>query len=344
MEALRQATMTLTDDEIRWALAIKEATKEAAGKDGNLREISDFEYAHYAIVTKGQVEVALKKIEMIQSFRDEYHIEDNPEEGMDILQKLTIILQPWFIVALDYAPSQGHFIVVYDYAKLNPGAVDMPADWRVWLGGLYYIFQLVQCNFLACREGLVHIAECQGMWTNNFSADFMVQNWTHLMEHYPLNNKECSWLHTPLVGNLQHACYKSLMGPIADVIRVGCDFEGYDGRIDEMFKTPNAEAAKQRLLARYEAYLQVRYHHQAVFQLPTNTRTAPDPPARLPPDPPANARGEENNGDDNNGQDEDSSSEEDEDQSEYADSEEDLEESEEEIDDEDVEEGNEDVP
>ena len=158
---------------------------------------------------------------------------------------------------------------------MNPAAVDLPTDWRVLLGGLYYCHQLVQCNLMACREGLVHICECEGMSFQNFKMDFLYRIWYHLTAYYPMSYKECSWLHTTIVGNLQHAFYKSVMGSIADIIQVGCHFQAYDGRIDELFKCPNEEMAEQRLLARYESCLRVRYHHQAEFRLPSSPTGSP---------------------------------------------------------------------
>ncbi|CAB9526068.1 expressed unknown protein [Seminavis robusta] len=291
-------SMHLSKREIRWALAIKAAVvdsnkaKQEEGED-ELIELTDFEYCQYALVTKGDVEDALERIEKMQAFREEYQIHDTAEEGMEILRAFTI-QQPWFMVSVDYNPTNGHFIAVYDYAKLKPAAVDYPEDWRIWLGGLYYLFQICQSNLVACREGLVHIAECEGMWYNNFSMDFMSRNWYHLMGHYPLINKECSWLHTPLVGNIQHAFYKSMMGSTADVIRVGCHFSGYDGRIDQMFKMPSEDIAEFRLMGRYLDYLDVRYHHQSVFRLPS---LDPPPPPTIPP-PRANNENDNNQEDD----------------------------------------------
>ena len=273
IEALHESTLKLSSEELRWARELKAATIAAAKESDHLKEISDFEYAHYALYTRGDVEQALERIEMMQHFREEYKINDTPEEGMEILLRFTREQQPWFMVSIDYSSTQGHFIYVYDYARLNPGVVKYPEDWRIFLGGMYYIYQLSQCNFMACREGIVHICECDSMSNNNFNGEFMMQNWHHLMAHYPIVQKECSWLHTPLEGNLQHAFYKRLMGPMANIIRVGCHFDGYDGRIDEMFKTPTEAIAEQRLLTRYLCYLRVRYHHQASYRLPL-----PDPP------------------------------------------------------------------
>ena len=164
MEALRESTMELSPQELVWALDTKRAVIQAAKESDFLKELSDYEYAHYALITRGNVEEALRRIEMMQHFREEYKIADNSDEGIEILMKFTRQQQPWFMVSVDYSPNHGHFILVYDYARFNPSAVDFPEDWRIFLGGMYYIHQLCQSNLMACRQGLVHICECEGMW------------------------------------------------------------------------------------------------------------------------------------------------------------------------------------
>ncbi|CAB9526069.1 expressed unknown protein [Seminavis robusta] len=292
------ASMRLSTREVRRALAIKAAIVDSnkerreQGED-ELIELTDFEYAQYALLTKGNVEDALERIEKMQAFREEYRIQDTVEEGMEIMQALTI-QQPWFVVSVDYNPTHGHFVFVYDYSKLKPAAVDYPEDWRIFLGGMYYIYQLGLSNLLACREGLVHIAECQGMGYSNFSMDFLNRCWHHLLAHYPYTTKECSWLHTPLVANIQYAFYKSVMGHKADIIRVGCNFGGYDGQIDEMFKLPSEDIAEFRLMGRYLAYLNLRYQNQSVFRLPSQDPPTQAPATVPPPDPRANVENDNN--------------------------------------------------
>ena len=111
----------------------------------------------------------------------------------------------------------------------------------------------------------------QGMNWKNFNVEFSRNNWHHMIEHYPIINKEVSWLHTSVIGNMYHAFYKSMQRDRADVIRVGCQFEAYDGRLDEVFKMPTEEIAEARLMSRYKTFLSERMHNQAVFELPEVT-------------------------------------------------------------------------
>ena len=59
-----------------------------------------------------------------------------------------------------------------------------------------------------------------------------------------------------------------MFGNEADIIRVGCHFEAYDGWIDEIFKAPSPEIAEARLFAKFLTFLRIRYYHQLVFSLP----------------------------------------------------------------------------
>ncbi|CAB9521444.1 expressed unknown protein [Seminavis robusta] len=275
--------MAMSDTEIRWALEIKRAVREEIdrGKDSSKnnqeaddcrfrRELSDFEYSQYALSTKGNLENALDRIEKMMYFQEEYNIIDTVEEGMALLEAFSKLM-PWFLVSVEFAPEFGHFVSVLDYAKLNPKAVDFPADWRAWLGGFYYLLQLQHSNLSACRQGMVNICECEGMGYKNINVDFFYRTWSHLGEFYPHMYKEVSWLHTPLESNLLYASFKNIMGEFASIIQVGCHFSGYDGRIDEMFKVPSEADAKLRLDVQVESYLRVRYYHQSSFVLPEPT-------------------------------------------------------------------------
>ena len=65
-----------------------------------------------------------------------------------------------------------------------------------------------------------------------------------------------------------------MMGRAADVIRVGCQFEAYDGRIDQVFKMPNEQVAEARLFWRYETFLTARLYNQTHFCLPATVASA----------------------------------------------------------------------
>lgn len=257
-------SMQLTEQECRWALAIRNVVKE----DEDLEKISDMEYAHHALLARGNVEQAVARIRGMQYFRQEYNIKDTAEEGIQLLEQF-MRKHPGFVLSVDYDAAHGHFIIVYDYAKRNPSAIDFPHDWRVHLGGFFYLFQAMQSNIVSMREGLVHICECEGMGWDNFSMEHVRRSFSDLYEHYPLEHKEISWIRTPMVANLLHAFMKPLIRPeTRRKFRIGCNFYGYDGRIDTIFNIPTADAARENLMRKLHGYLETRYHNQSVFRLP----------------------------------------------------------------------------
>ena len=108
------ATMALTGQEIQWVQEIKEAV--VASPD--LNELSDFEYAQHALVTKGDVEDALRRIQGLKDFREEYQIHDTLEEGMELLHSFSK-QHPWFVLDVEYESQYGHFVCVYDCGSLR---------------------------------------------------------------------------------------------------------------------------------------------------------------------------------------------------------------------------------
>lgn len=259
-------TMTLSEEEHLWAHAIK----AAAANDEELMELSDYEYAHHAIVSRGNVQEALDRIRGMQYFREEYNIHDNPEEGLELFVAF-MRKHPGFLLSVEWDANGGHFVVVNDYAKRRSEGSDFrfPEDWRIHLGGLYYLAQALTTHPLAIREGVVHIVECEGMGWNNCNRENHRREWEHLRVHYPIRYKEISWLRTPLAGNLLFAFLKPLMSEnMKSKFQLGCTFHGYDGRIDDIFKQPTPEAAEAAMVERVHICLTMRYAHQQAFRLP----------------------------------------------------------------------------
>lgn len=256
--------MDMNEQEIRWAVDIRHAVEDSH----ELQNRPDLEYAHHALVSRGNLNLALARIQGMQYFRDEYKIHDTPEEGLQLLRQF-FEKHPGFVLSVDYDRNHGHFVIVYDYAKRKPKAIDFPKDWRIHLGGFFYLFQAMQYNIVSMREGLVHICECEGMGWDNFSMEHVRRSFSDLYEHYPLEHKEISWIRTPMVANLLHAFMKPLIRPeTRQKFRVGCNFYGYEGRIDTIFNIPNASVAQENLLQKLRGYLQKRYDNEQTFRLP----------------------------------------------------------------------------
>jgi len=149
-------TMKISDDECQWATDVR----AAAEADEELKPLTDYQYIQHAIEAQGNVPEALRKIRGMQYFREEYRIQDTVEEGMELI-KGYMELHKGFVLSIESDFQNGHFVIVYDYKHRNSTTIDMPKDWRIHLGGFYYMCQAITAHFLAIREGVVHICECK---------------------------------------------------------------------------------------------------------------------------------------------------------------------------------------
>lgn len=123
----------------------------------------------------------------------------------------------------------------------------------------------------AIREGVVHIGECEGMVLklDRKNREHHQQSWEHLFTHYPLRHKEISWLRTPLSANLLISFVKPLMNhEMASKFKMGCNFYGYDGRIDVLFKQPTPEIAETNMIYKIHSLLLIRQQNEQSFKLP----------------------------------------------------------------------------
>jgi hypothetical protein len=76
--------MTLTADERRWALAIKAAIEQEPEVDN----LSDFMYAQYGIICKGNVADAVDRAESLQWYRHNYGVAGSLKDGEKALRDM----------------------------------------------------------------------------------------------------------------------------------------------------------------------------------------------------------------------------------------------------------------
>lgn len=190
--------MRITEEERQWAITIKQAVAE----DEEVQGLSDLEYVQYAIVTRGNVQDSMRRIRGLQLFRQEYGIHDTLEQGMDMLHNL-LHQQPGMLLSVDKARMNAnaedqdlhsHYLMVFDFAKINPKAMKLERDKRDMLGAMYYIHHATQTTPTAMRNGILFIAECEGMSFDNISLDFVGPIWREMKNYYPVYLKEISWL------------------------------------------------------------------------------------------------------------------------------------------------------
>jgi len=230
--------------------------------------LTEYDYAQAAIAIGDQdMEVILDRLYKLQAFRQEYKIYDTAEEGMTLIYKLMMIM-PGYILSVDFAPRYGSYIVVFDFAAFFPQRLQSIENMRIFMGALYYIFKCLSTNLKAVRSGLVVIAECEGTTEINFDMALEEEIMHKLFSYFPFHYKECLWLNTPSVANLAYGLLKPLVTrEFLATWRMGCKLDGYEGRIDTLFKMPTQIIAQEQLLYRIEKFLNERHHNEDVFEL-----------------------------------------------------------------------------
>ena len=139
--------MSLQEKEWAWDLI------QHVDGDEFLRELKDFEYAHYAILTRGNHDDAMRRIRGVQIFRDYYSVQDSVEEGIEILEKF-VELQPEVLLNLVFEPGR-ESSVVWDQAKFHPcKCLASEQAMRTTVLAHYYLLQIMQPTLQACRDGL----------------------------------------------------------------------------------------------------------------------------------------------------------------------------------------------
>lgn len=273
--------MVLYDHEIRWAYEIKEAIEA----NETLKPICDMEVAQFAICTCADpfgvdpaqtgtsLEEVLDRVYKLQCFREHYGFENRTftvEDGCRLLGSYLQQQQPGHLVTIDYLPSQGNYMIVWDRAAFHPSRVKQEADWKIYQGATYSIFLVLSSNLRATRSGVEVILECDGMGVKNYDSAFEERRVNELFSYYPFVNKEFHFLNTPTVAILLYQMVKPFLNKqFHKTVKLDAKLEGYEGqRIDTLYNVPTFEYAQNRLLQRLEEYLRERFHHQKNYRLP----------------------------------------------------------------------------
>lgn len=194
--------MDITEEERGWALAIKEAlTKE----DPELAaKLSDFEYAHHALIAKEKVPKALTRIKRLDKFRQDHGIstEVTAEDAMQIIQKFESSSPGMF---LSFGKNSGNerpegtYLSTWHYGSFLPKNYTQPEDWKNCFAAFYYLFDAMQPDLAAVRAGIVMLCDCEGMGWKNFSLE-MEKHAAHLYQDaYPVRIQTMLMWNTPKV-------------------------------------------------------------------------------------------------------------------------------------------------
>lgn len=156
-DSIKMTPMDLTDEELEWSLALRQAVKE----DDELLERPDFDYVVMTLLCLDDLEDAKERLKKMQNFREEYGIHDNLQEGVELILQFIVHQQPWFVLDVHVDVETDTAVFAQDFSVLDPSKVKSDADWRIFLGGFYYLYQILQPTFGLIREGILVIAESE---------------------------------------------------------------------------------------------------------------------------------------------------------------------------------------
>jgi hypothetical protein len=253
--------MEMTNEERSWAMTVKAAVESSE----DICPLPDLEYVQFALISRGNLEEAMERIRGLQEFRQEYNINDNLEEGNEILHKFVKHYHPGCILTVAYNDVDDNFVFIYDRSQLRYDSLRLPEEWRIAFGAIFYINHMMSQDVKAMREGSIFIAECEGVTRHRLSFNAISTFWHHFLHHYPMKYKEIKFFHTNVITNLSFSMMKPLMRPeIRECFHIGCQF---GANIGSLYRLPTPEIAKERTLRRLEFFLKRRYANQARFKL-----------------------------------------------------------------------------
>lgn len=271
--------LTLRDEELTWAHTIKTAVHEAE----HLKAVSDFEIAQWALVTmeRQEMDEVLERIYKLQYFREMYGFENVTadssaetltkvwKEGVKLMREYVKQMEPGHLLTIDFMPSQGHYLIVWDRAAFDPSRVQSEYDWKVYQGCTYCLLQILTSNLQAIREGVAVILECHGMGLSNYNSQFEERRVSELFNYFPFKNKEFCFLNTPTVAIMLYKVVKPFFSlEFHNAVQLDGKIDGFEGRIDTLYNVPNFEYAQDRLLERLQTYLKERLENQRTFTFP----------------------------------------------------------------------------
>jgi hypothetical protein len=255
--------MTLTPDELRWARDVKAAIVA----DPEIDNLSDFMYAQWALMCQNNVEQAVHKARQLQWFREEYGISDCTEQCRQMVVG-ACTLCPGGFLSLSYNHRDGNYVLIYDMAAIDSHKCYATVEsTRVSLGSVYYMFQAMNPDFQAIRQGIVFLVECSGFdWRQNMDLASFRKAWCELLLVYPKRFQKIKYFNTGVFMNLMNSLKKRFLPKhIMDKIDSTCKLDGC--RLSDLYAVPTLEACHQRLLARVEDSIWKRQQNEASFRL-----------------------------------------------------------------------------
>mmetsp|Transcript_28964 Transcript_28964/g.44513 ORF Transcript_28964/g.44513 Transcript_28964/m.44513 type:complete len:245 (+) Transcript_28964:140-874(+) len=234
---------------------------------------------------------ALVRMERVQEFRATYHIEDEAGPNRDkILQdglkrtKACIDMNPGMVWGLQKDTSSGRVVWTGDCKMLNAKKIKTEEDWNNMMGGLYYMFQSMQCDLESIRNGVAWIGHCQEVsWARNFHYEYQKQAAALYSHGYPIRIKEITFLDSPFVFTVVYNIIKIFISKkvrgVVNLVKTSAYFATDDdknktGIIRNKYSKESLPVSmggtlkEEDLMESVERLLKQRLENSASFKLP----------------------------------------------------------------------------
>lgn len=268
-------TMRISPQERDWALAIKQAVEDH--KD--LKELTDMEYAHYAIICEGNLRNALKRISSMQDFREAYNVDNSVEQGFEMLAAL-MEQHPGYVLCIDVDSVTMEGLHVIDPGNCDP-LIALSVDstkgadhnWKVLVLGSYYLFYAVQPVLTTVRAGNYTIADFSAVSWTILNMEFQSRLAGELLSNYPIKFSKFLAFNTGFVTNICWSVLKKIYPPaITGVLQLGCRVplvgdQEVPLKLEETYLQPSMKTAYERLLLRAKDLLSLRRKNEEFFRL-----------------------------------------------------------------------------
>ena len=161
---------TLTATELTWATELKQALIDAKVE----LPATDFELAHFAIVSKGNIKKGVNRVTNFNKLvKPEYSY--TYEEGLKAIGFMNA-KWPGSIPTCGKAPNGGPMLTCdvnpYLPGELKPANTpEGAAEWKAFMLEMVVFFHVCSSDLDECRKGAFFITQCKGMGWKNFSME-----------------------------------------------------------------------------------------------------------------------------------------------------------------------------
>lgn len=136
-----KANQDASQEEIKWATAIKEAAMADPDTAAAAEEMTGLEFVQHAIVSKDKVDKALLRIKRLQAFKNRYGIQRDGsyEDGVrDIIAFIQAF--PGMLIGFSVA-TDGAQTICYDFARYKVRTIHTDEAYAVCMRSFFYTLQ-----------------------------------------------------------------------------------------------------------------------------------------------------------------------------------------------------------